>query len=285
MSLAAVPSAEALIAGLFGLLIGSFLNVCIYRWPRDLSVISPRSKCTACEKPVRAFDNIPVLSFLLLRGRCRDCGAAISWRYPAVELLTAISFVYFVAVFGLGATAAKYCFFFCLLIGLVFSDLETLLLPDQFTLGGLGIGLVAAFFIRVPDSTFHILSGLAGLQLGERFTNAGEALLGAFLPAAAIWLGGWIFEKLRHKEGLGFGDVKMIAMVGAFLGLSGSLLTIVLGSLLGSVIGLTFIVAKKKNAGDYQLPFAAFLGLGAFLATLRGQAMLSWYERTMWGGQ
>src|SRR5437764_1154024 len=119
-----------LLAGLFGLLIGSFLNVCIYRWPRDLSVVRPRSKCPECDRPIAWYDNIPVLSFLILRGHCRGCGTRIHWRYPAVELLTAASFVFFVRQHGLSIEAVKYCTFSAILIGLVFSDLETLLLPD-----------------------------------------------------------------------------------------------------------------------------------------------------------
>lgn len=268
---------EALIAGLFGLLFGSFLNVCIYRWPRDLSVVKPRSHCPECEKPIASYDNIPVLSYLLLGGRCRGCKTRISWRYPLVEILTALSFFYFVLVLGVGLITLKYCVFSCLLIGLVFADLETLILPDEFTIGGIVIGLLSSFVISVPDSTFRMISELAGYRLGPVANSVGEAVLGAFLPAGALWFGGWAFEKLRHKEGLGFGDVKMIAMVGAFLGLRGSLLTVVIGSLLGSVIGMAYIAFTRKNASEYQLPFATFLGVAAFVAAVQGHGMVRWY--------
>lgn len=272
---------EVLPAGLFGLLIGSFLNVCIYRWPRDMSVVKPRSHCPGCDAQIAAYDNIPLVSFLLLRGKCRHCGEPIGWRYPAVELLTGLSFAYFVSMLGFGPIAAKYCLFSAMLIGLVFADLETLILPDEFTIGGMYLGLGLSFLISVPDSSFQMLTTLAGWHWGPRWLSFGEAALGGFLPAGLLWLGGWLFERIRHKEGLGFGDVKMIAMVGAFLGLRGCLLTIVLGSVLGSAIGMAYIAITRKNASEYQLPFATFLGIGAFLAAIYGQNMIHWYEATM----
>ena len=267
------------LAFLFGLLIGSFLNVCIYRWPRDLSVVTPRSRCPECEAPIAAYHNVPLLSYLLLRGRCRNCAQPISWRYPLVELLTASTFCYFILVIPSGPLVFKYCVLSCLLIGLIFADLETLILPDQFTVGGLVLGLMMALAIPVPDSTFQLVTALLGFQLPGMLTNLGEALLGALLPAGILWLGGWVFEKVRHKEGLGFGDVKMIAMVGSFLGLRGCLLTILLGSVLGSLIGITYIYLAKKDPADFQLPFASFLGIGAFLAMVQGQNVFTWYTR------
>lgn len=273
---------EAVLAGIFGLLIGSFLNVCIYRWPRDLSVVRPRSRCSACESPIAAFDNIPVLSYLLLRGKCRGCGAVIPWRYPVVEILTSVSFFYFALHFGLSLLLFKYCLLSAMLIGLVFADLETLILPDEFTIGGFFLGVALAFVVPVPDTTFQILTGLLHVPLNGVAANVGEALFGALLPAGSLWFGGWLFEKLRHKEGLGFGDVKMIAMVGSFLGLRGSLLTIILGSISGAVIGMAYIHLAKKDPAEYQLPFATFLGIGAFLAAIEGQRMLQWYVSTMW---
>jgi leader peptidase (prepilin peptidase)/N-methyltransferase len=250
---------ESAIAGLFGLLIGSFLNVCIYRWPRDLSVVRPRSACVECGKLIAWYDNIPVLSYLILQGRCRQCGARIHWRYPLVELSTAIAFAYFVHRYGLSVEAAKYCVFAAILIALVFCDLDTLILPDEFTIGGLFIGFVFAFFTG----------------------TLGEALFGAIVPAGSIWFGGWLFEKLRHKQGLGFGDVKMLAMVGAFLGIRGALLTIILGAIAGSVVGLAFIKATGKDAASYPLPFGSFLGAAALVAAIEGQNMIGWYIRTL----
>jgi leader peptidase (prepilin peptidase) / N-methyltransferase len=246
---------ESLLGGVFGLLIGSFLNVCIRRWPRDLSVVRPRSACPECGTQIAWYDNIPVLSYLLLRGHCRQCGKGISWRYPVVELLTAISFAFFINRYGLNVEAMKYCVFAAILIALVFTDLETLLLPDQFTTGGLLAGLVFAVYLG----------------------SIRDALLGAIVPAGTIWFGGWLFEKLRHKQGLGFGDVKMLAMIGAFLGIRGALLTIILGAIAGSVIGLAFIKISGKDAGSYQLPFGSFLGAAALFAAIEGQGIIAWY--------
>jgi len=260
---------ETLIAGLFGLLIGSFLNVCIHRWPRDLSVVKPRSACPECEQPIAWYDNIPLLSYLLLRGRCRQCGIAISWRYPVVELLTAIGFAYFVHHLGVSVPALKYCVLTAILIGLIFSDLETLLLPDELTLGGAVIGIVFAFFVPVPDSMFELVATLSGFEARGRVGMVGEAHLGAIVPAGAIWLGGWVFEKLRHKEGLGFGDVKMLAMVGAFLGIRGALLTVILGSIAGSIVGIAYIKITGKDASTYPLPFGSFLGAAALVAAIQ----------------
>lgn len=272
---------EWILAGLFGLLIGSFLNVCIYRWPRDLSVVRPRSACVECEQPIAWYDNVPVLSYLLLRGHCRRCGAPIHWRYPLVELITAICFAFFVHQAGLTVVAAKYCVFSSILIALIFSDLDTLILPDELTIGGFFIGLAFALFTPVPDDTFRLIAGMFGWLPSGRTGAIAEALFGAILPAGAIWFGGWLFEKLRHKEGLGFGDVKMLAMVGAFLGLRGALLTIIFGAVAGSVIGLIFIKATGKDASTYPLPFGSFLGAAALVAAIEGQNLIGWYARTL----
>jgi len=272
---------EWMIAGLFGLLIGSFLNVCIYRWPRDLSVVRPRSACIACGKPIAWYDDIPVLSYFILGARCRQCGTRIHWRYPVVELMTAIAFAWFVRQNGPSVEAAKYCVFAAILIGLVFCDLDMLILPDEFTIGGLAIGLFFAVLAPVPDTTFHLIASLFGVLPGPRAGGLGEALLGAIVPAGSIWCGGWLFEKLRHKEGLGFGDVKMLAMVGAFLGIRGALLTIVLGSIAGSVVGLVFIKATGKDSASYPLPFGSFLGAAALVAAVEGQSVIGWYMRSL----
>lgn len=256
---------EAALAFLFGLLIGSFLNVCIHRLPRDLSVVRPRSRCPACEHGITWYDNVPLLSYALLRGRCRHCAARIPWRYPLVELLTAALFAAAVLLHGPTPAAARLCLFAALQVGLVFSDLEELILPDEFTLGGLAAGLAMALFLPVEDSTAGALLWLAGIQAGPHAQSLAEAALGAAVPAAFLWFGGWLFEKVRHKEGLGFGDVKLVAMIGAFLGLRGALLTILAGSLLGSVVGLLYIKLTGKDPATYQLPFGTFLGIAAIL--------------------
>jgi leader peptidase (prepilin peptidase)/N-methyltransferase len=262
----------AALAFLGGLLIGSFLNVCIYRWPRDLSVVRPRSFCPACNHPVAWYDNLPLLSYALLGGRCRHCGKSISLRYPLVELLTAV--LLFVIVFSYGPTlpAVKWCLFSALLVGLIFSDLEERILPDELTLGGLVAGLLLAV-VAPSDPAFVALVMPAGW--GRVWPSVGESLLGAGLSAGLLWLVGTLYLKVRGREGLGFGDVKMVAMIGAFLGLEGTLLAVVLGSILGSVLGLIYIFATRKQASTYELPFGTFLGSAALLVVLLRDPILS----------
>lgn len=257
---------EAILALLFGLIIGSFLNVCIYRWPRDLSVVKPRSHCTACEKMIAWYDNVPVVSYLVLGGRCRYCRARISWRYPVVELATGLLFFYWVYTHGVEVFAIKMCIFSALLVGLTFSDLEERILPDEMTLGGIAIGLVFAWFVNIGDFSAMAILWLVGLQPPEKFHSLAESAIGAALPALFLWGGGWLYEKVRHREGLGFGDVKLIAMVGAFLGLHSALFTLILGSISGSIVGYSYIRFTHKDASNYELPFGTFLGIAALVA-------------------
>jgi leader peptidase (prepilin peptidase) / N-methyltransferase len=264
----------ALLALLFGLLIGSFLNVCVYRWPRDLSVVRPRSQCPSCGKMIAWYDNVPVLSFLLLRGRCRHCKARISARYPIVELLTAALFFDFVYTLGPTVAALKMCVLAALLVGLIFSDLEERILPDEFTLGGLALGFIFALFVPVPDIIGQSILSLMGIDVTGRAASIVEAAFGAGLPSFFLWLGGVLYLKFRHRDGLGFGDVKLIAMVGSFMGLRGALMTLILGSVSGSILGYGYIKATGKDAATYELPFGTFLGLAALLAAVAGKVVL-----------
>jgi leader peptidase (prepilin peptidase)/N-methyltransferase len=269
------------LAGLFGLLIGSFLNVCIYRWTRDLSVVKPRSACPGCGKTIAWYDNVPVLSFLLLRGKCRRCAMKISWMYPAVECLTGLAFAWFVAFDGLTLAAAKDCLFAAILIGLIFADLDTRLLPDEFTLGGLAAGLAFSLFVPLPPTIVSLFAMIAGIHPGMRVMSLGEAVLGAAVPAFAMWSLGWIFEKLRHREYLGFGDVKMIAMMGAFLGLTGTIVTLLVGSLIGSVGGYAWMKLTGRDPATYYLPFATFLGAGALIVIAAHGGITNWYSQLL----
>jgi leader peptidase (prepilin peptidase) / N-methyltransferase len=253
---------EALLAALFGLIIGSFLNVCIYRLPRDLSVLSPvRSFCPACEKTIAWYDNLPIASYVLLRAKCRHCAETIPWRYPLVELLTSAAFFAAVLRMGPNLGAIELCLFAAILIALVFSDLEERILPDEFTLGGTIAGIAMAFWIPRHLGLMQIL--LSSRLHNERVLSALDAAFSAGACAFVLWAVGALYFLVRHKEGLGFGDVKMVAMIGSFLGLQGALLTTVIGSVLGSVIGIAFIMILKKDAGSYELPFGSFLGVAA----------------------
>jgi leader peptidase (prepilin peptidase)/N-methyltransferase len=258
---------EAILAFLFGLLMGSFLNVCVHRWPRGRSVVRPRSHCVRCRKTIAWYDNIPLVSYVILGGKCRHCGRNISIRYPLVELITGLLFFYFVVTLGLTVTALKMCVFTAMLVGLLFSDLEKRILPDQFTLGGAGIGLIFSAFVPLPDHTAQMLLWLLGFTVTGRVQSVAESLLGAALPALVLWGGGWLYLKLRHREGLGFGDVKLVAMAGAFLGLEGALLTLILGSISGSILGYGYIKLTGNDTSTYELPFGTFLGAaGLFVA-------------------
>ena len=265
--------AEALIAGLFGLLIGSFLNVCIYRMPRDLSVVHPRSFCPHCEKPIAWYDNIPLLTWVLLKGACRSCGGAIPWRYPAVELLTGVLF--FIGVYTLGVTllALKFCLFAAIQVALIFTDLEERILPDEFTLGGTVAGLALAWLIPMPPS---LLGFFLPPDMDRRMVSVVESAFGGVFLAAVLWSIGAMYHRVRGREGLGFGDVKMVACIGAFLGLGPALLTVVFGSVLGSVCGLLYIWVARERASEYELPFGSFLGIAALAIALRAGPLEQW---------
>ncbi len=251
---------EAALALVFGLLIGSFLNVCVYRMPRDLSVVRPRSFCPSCEHPIAWYDNIPLVSYALLRARCRSCGARIPARYPIVEALTGVLFAYLVFAHGATSGAAKAGLFAALLVGLIFSDLEERILPDEFTLGGTFAGILLALWVPLDRG---LISLFLPYSWNWRVVSLVEAAAGALLTSAMVWLIGAVYQKLRKREGLGLGDVKMIAMFGAFLGLEGALLTLMIGSILGSVVGLIFIRIAGKDPATYELPFGSFLGVAA----------------------
>jgi leader peptidase (prepilin peptidase)/N-methyltransferase len=254
-----------ILALLCGLVVGSFLNVCIHRWPRDESVVRPRSHCPSCGKTIAWHDNIPLLSYALLGGRCRHCRAHISIRYPVVETLTGLLFLYFVRTLGPTAAALKMCVFAAMLVGLLFSDLEERILPDELTLGGALAGLVFALFVPMADKTAQMVFWFAGVNLSGTADSLAESALGALFPAVFLWGGGWIYHKVRHREGLGFGDVKFMAMLGSFLGLRGALIALFFGSLIGSILGYAYLFVTRKDAATYELPFGTFLA-GAALA-------------------
>jgi leader peptidase (prepilin peptidase)/N-methyltransferase len=270
---------EIVLAVLAGLLIGSFLNVCIFRLPRDLSVVRPRSFCPGCEKTIVWYDNIPLVSYILLGGRCRHCKERIPVRYPLVEIATAAAFGVCVAALGPTAAAAKYCVFSAILITLIASDKEERILPDEFTLGGTIVGLAFAAFVpmgRPGEIGFSNL--LLPAVVDWRWRSLIESAIGAGVTSGMIWFVGWAYEKIRGREGLGFGDVKMIAMIGAFLGLRWALLTLIGASLFGSIGGLAYIFITRKDASTYELPFGSFLGIAALAVAMFGEVGVAWYS-------
>ena len=266
----------ALIAGLFGLLIGSFLNVCIYRMPRDLSVVKPRSYCPECNQTIAWYDNIPLVSYAVLRGHCRRCGHGIPLRYPVVELLTGILFFCAFRFLGTTLAAAKFAVFGAIMIELVFSDLEERILPDEFTLGGTAAGAIFAAFVPVSGGILLLI--LYGAK-NQWLISICDSLLAAGICSGALWMVRSLYEKVRHREGLGLGDVKMGAMIGAFLGVQGALLSLLVGSLLGVTIGLGYTWFTGKDASTYELPFGSFLGTAALGVGFFSEVIFNWYNR------
>ena len=267
----------------FGLMLGSFLNVCIRRIPAGESIVSPASHCPACHAPIKPYDNIPVLSWLLLGARCRSCKAKISPLYPAVELLTALLFLGCYLAFGLTVDGAKWGVFAALLVVLTITDLRERILPDKVNFIGLGVGLAFSFFIRPVDGTAAWLANrLFDYPPPAPVLSFTDGLLGAAAGSGLLWVVAEGYFRLRGREGMGLGDVKMMAMVGAFLGLKRTLLTILAGSLLGSVLGLLFMALWSKGR-DYELPFGAFLGVAALLVVFFGTPALAWYQSLLTG--
>jgi leader peptidase (prepilin peptidase)/N-methyltransferase len=292
---------------LFGLAFGSFLNVCIYRLPRGLSVVTPRSACPKCNHPIAFYDNLPVVSWLVLGGRCRQCKTKISPRYWMIELLTALLFLACYWCFGLTLSTLKYCVLAFLLLGLIFTDAETKLLPDKMTLPGLALGVIFSLLVPVNDLASQFMPGMVSLpfsgDVSARLVSLVDSLLGAAAGAAFIYGAGAIYLRWRGTEGMGLGDVKLMAMVGAFLGMKLTIFTIFTASMAGSLFGLTtvFVVWIKRtqrfmkrlaNAQaarrrgwqsaqvvyrNYQMPFGVFLGSMAMLAFFFGDRFLHWY--------
>lgn len=295
-----------------GLSFGSFLNVCIYRLPQGLSVVMPRSACPRCKQLIAFYDNIPVISWLLLRGRCRSCKVKISPRYLFIELLTGALFLGCYARFGLTPATLKYCVFGFLILGLIFTDAETKLLPDKLTLPGLALGILFSLLVPVNDLASQFLPGVVNLPLSAvlygGLLSLLDSLLGAAVGASFIYGAGAAYLRWRGTEGMGFGDVKLMAMVGAFLGVKLTIFTIFTASLVGSMFGLGTVLmvwvkrthrfmrplanltaARRRGWRSaqmvyryYQMPFGVFLGSMALLALFGGDQFLRWYGRLWW---
>jgi len=249
----------------FGALIGSFLNVCIYRMPRNQSIIWPSSRCPSCNNPINYYDNIPIFSYyLLLRGRCRSCREKISGIYPLVEALNAFFYLLVFWRFGLSWSSAVYCILCSALIVITFIDLDFQIIPDRITLPGIPLGLIAGSFL-LPDPF------LRATALGYK-----ASLIGAVSGFSLFYLVAFLSIKILKKEGMGGGDIKLMAMLGAFLGWKAVILTTFLGSLSGSIIGIGLMAFRGRERGSL-IPFGPFLALGALLSLFFGQEILIWY--------
>jgi leader peptidase (prepilin peptidase)/N-methyltransferase len=247
---------EAVLSVLAGLLVGSFLNVCIYRLPKGESIVRPVSRCPLCAVPIRWYDNIPLLSFLLLRGRCRGCEGRISWRYPVVEALTGSLFLLTMLRFGLGVRSAFLLIFLCSLVVVTFIDLDHEIIPHIVTLPGIPLGLFGSLITRDPSPR--------------------EAAAGALVGAGLVYLVAVYAEVAFQKESMGGGDVNLLAMIGAFLGWRLALLSFFLAVVAGACLSLVLIAARTLSRKD-RIPFGPFLALGAVVAMFVGDGMIDWY--------
>jgi leader peptidase (prepilin peptidase) / N-methyltransferase len=264
---------------LFGLIIGSFLNVCIVRIPERKSIVTPPSACPRCDTPIRPYDNIPLLSWLVLRGRCRACKTRIPAMYPFVELLTAVIFWSCYRLFGMTAEGVKWATFSSLMIVLVFTDLNLRILPDKVNYTGLALGLAFTQVTKPADGMSVLIATAIFDRLpSERMLSLADAVLGAVVGGGLLWLVSELYFWMRRREGMGLGDVKMMLMAGAFLGARRTVLTILAGSLLGTILGVAFILAKRKNMSTYELPFGSFLGVAALLVVFFGIPFMDWYH-------
>jgi leader peptidase (prepilin peptidase)/N-methyltransferase len=247
----------AVAAGLFGLVVGSFVNVLVHRLPRGESVVSPPSHCPSCGAQIRARDNVPVVSWLLLRGRCRDCRAPIAARYPMLELANGILWTLVYLRAREGAELFGGVFFASACLALAAIDAEFQILPDKITLSGIAVGILLAFFSRSRTPV--------------------SALVGAAVGGGGLYLIAFLYEKIAGQEGMGLGDVKMLAMIGAFLGASGVLVSVLLASLAGSLVGVGAI-ALGRGDRRMRLPFGVFLAAGGVAAFFFGDALLARYR-------
>jgi leader peptidase (prepilin peptidase)/N-methyltransferase len=268
---------------LFGLLFGSFLNVCIVRLPHKQSIVLPRSHCPVCNHTIRWYDNIPLVSYALLRGRCRDCHARISPQYAIVEALTAILLVATFRRFGISPEFVKYSALVMLLIVVIFTDLRERLIPHSVTIFGISLGAVFSLFIDVDSRPLGWLAERMGLFLPGTLLSVLGALLGALIGGGLFYAVGTAFFILggRKKDYLGFGDVMLMFMVGVFLGAPLTLLTILLGSFAGSIVALSITLAAPRFR-NYPWPYGTFLGIAAVYAALDGARLLEIYFR--WSG-
>ncbi len=240
----------------FGLVVGSFLNVVIHRLPKEESLVVPRSHCPACQVPIRVIDNIPIVSFLLLRGRCRACGHPIAWRYPLVEGLTGLLFAMTVAQFGATLQAAFLLALLCGLVVVSFIDLDHQIIPNIITLPGIPLGLVSGLLLGQPSVLDRLIGALAG---------AGFLYL-------VLFYGGVLYG----QEAMGEGDLNLVAMVGAFLGWKAVVITILVGCLVGSAVGLSLIALRRLDRRQH-IPFGPFLSMGAAVGLFWGDRLISWY--------
>ena len=257
----------------FGSAIGSFLNVCIYRLPREESIVFPPSNCTSCNNPIRFYDNIPMISYLFLRGKCRSCRERISPVYLIVEVLSGLICALLVWRFGFSLTTLFYFVFLSALVVITFIDLEHMIIPNVITFPGIVVGIIYAG-LKTDWNTAHLLFGSSRLNLESiiRILNGVpiiDSIFGIILGGGVLFLIGFLYEVIRKREGMGMGDVKLLAMIGAFLGWKGVIFVVFISSLIGTVVGISIILYKRGDL-KYAIPYGPFLSLAAALYCYTG---------------
>jgi leader peptidase (prepilin peptidase) / N-methyltransferase len=270
---------ESILYALFGLVIGSFLNVCIHRIPRNVSIAFPRSSCPNCRKPIRPYDNIPVFSYLLLRGKCRFCGNSISMQYPFVELLSGLAFFACAQTWGFSATTLVNTLFLSMAIVLIFIDYQRQILPNVITMPGVAAGILLCTFQSTEfyaDALSFRIASVFGLENIPSTLPWAGSILGAVIGGGMLYVVGIGYLKFRKMQGLGMGDVKMMAMAGAFLGWRLAFITVFAGSLLGLLFGISLMLTGRANLKT-KLAFGVFLGIGAAFSLFYGLPLLRWY--------
>ncbi len=244
------------IAFVLGLCIGSFMNVCIYRIPILKSIVSPGSTCMSCNQPIRFYDNIPVISYLLLRGRCRNCKTPFSFRYPLIELLSGLFALGAFLRWGMSAESLIYYGFIAVLVVITFIDIDHYIIPDVISLPGIPVGVIASFFL--PEMTFK------------------TSILGVLLGGGILYTVAWTYQFFAHKEGMGGGDIKLLAMIGAFVGWKGVLVTLFIGSIVGTLAGGA-VMLYTRSSMKLKIPFGPFLAIGAMVHIFFGEDLIYWY--------
>ena len=245
---------------LFGLCIGSFLNVCIYRIPQSKSILYPGSMCVSCGAPVRFYDNIPVLSYIILGGKCRNCKAPFSFRYPMVELLTGLMALAVVMKYGISFESLIYFVFICSLLVITFIDIDHQIIPDVISLPGIPIYFLAAFALPTTSYADTLINSVLGILIG----------------GGTLFMVGWLYMLATKKEGMGGGDIKLLAMIGALIGWKGILFTIIISSFVGTIVGVIVMMRTQKDM-KLAIPFGPFLSIGAISYIFFGKEVIYWY--------
>ncbi len=255
-----ISSVMVVYSALFGLALGSFMNVCIYRIPLKKSIVSPPSSCPNCGERIRFYDNIPLISYLLLLGKCRHCSNPLAWHYPLVEALTGLLSVALFIRYGLSYQYFLYLLFTSVLVTISFIDLHHKIIPDVLSLSGIVVGLAASFM----PGTISWLDSLIGIIAG----------------GGSLFLVAFVYERITGREGMGGGDIKLLAMIGAWLGWRQLYLVVLISSLVGAIVGITFLLMAGKGF-RVRIPFGPFLSLGAMVCLFFGPELMNWYSQLL----